>query len=130
MCCNWLGKHKIRMVYSADSMSSYVVFDLGDISYTCFVPGLLQWPYRCVSLVLTSPREILICMIEGLIMACSFILLSGVYGPQIWQSPISELTGNDLFGELTIRDLWVPMVFATFLIAHLPSWYVVVTRIY
>lgn len=62
---------------------------------------------------------------EGLILACTFIILSGYYGPQIWITPISSLV--ELPGPLislstyTIRDIWVYALLFTFFAAHLPS---------
>ena len=59
---------------------------------------------------------------EGLILACSFMILSGVYGPQIWTAPITSLTGRaDLFGDFSIIDIWIPIILVTFFVAHLPA---------
>ena len=54
-------------------------------------------------------------------MACTFMIMSGYYGPQIWTYPITDLLGHaELFGDYSIRDLWVPVVLSTFFFAHLP----------
>lgn len=59
---------------------------------------------------------------EGLILACSIMVLSGYYGPQIWTYPIAKVFGHaELLGEYSILDLWVPMLLATFFVAHLPA---------
>ncbi|KAF1992601.1 Choline/ethanolaminephosphotransferase [Aulographum hederae CBS 113979] len=65
---------------------------------------------------------------EGLIIACSMMFVSSIYGPEIWQHPIItfipglkltfESTG--LSPTTTLRDLWVPIILSTFFIAHLP----------
>ncbi|MCJ1303450.1 hypothetical protein MMC08_006260 [Hypocenomyce scalaris] len=59
---------------------------------------------------------------EGLIMACTIMALSGYYGPQLWTYPISDLFGHpELLGTNSVLDLWVPIVLATFFVAHLPA---------
>lgn len=60
---------------------------------------------------------------EGLIMACLLMCVSGYYGPEIWRQPITDFVGgyHDLLGTTTVVDLWVPIVFGTFLVAHLPA---------
>ena len=58
---------------------------------------------------------------EGLILACTFMTLSGIYGPHIWKDPISDFLGHsEIFGDYSILDGWLPMVLGTFFIAHLP----------
>ena len=50
------------------------------------------------------------------------MILSGVYGPQIWTAPIASFTGRaDLFGDYTIIDIWIPVILVTFFVAHLPA---------
>ncbi|KAF2835547.1 Choline/ethanolaminephosphotransferase [Patellaria atrata CBS 101060] len=61
---------------------------------------------------------------EGLILACTFMVLSGYYGPSIWSTPIVEHIPSlsaYLDFDLSFRDLWVPILFGAFLIAHLPA---------
>ncbi|CAF9910364.1 hypothetical protein IMSHALPRED_009176 [Imshaugia aleurites] len=59
---------------------------------------------------------------EGLILACTVMILSGCYGPQIWHQPISDLVGHsDLIGQNSMIDLWIPIIIGTFLVAHLPA---------
>lgn len=59
---------------------------------------------------------------EGLLLACSFMVASGYYGPHIWAHPIADLVGHsDIFGTYTIRDIWVPILLLSFCIAHLPA---------
>ena len=65
---------------------------------------------------------------EGLIIACTFMCLSGYFGPQIWQLPLSSFLPDSVlkgaWGEYlaaqSIRDLWVPIILGTFVVAHLP----------
>ncbi|OQU95292.1 hypothetical protein CLAIMM_01522 [Cladophialophora immunda] len=59
---------------------------------------------------------------EGLILACSFMVLSGFFGPQFWQYRIADYVGYpQIFGDWVLLDLWVPVVLFAFFAAHLPS---------
>ncbi|KIW91683.1 uncharacterized protein Z519_07651 [Cladophialophora bantiana CBS 173.52] len=59
---------------------------------------------------------------EGLILACSFMLISGLLGPQFWQGRIADYVGYpQIFGDVVLLDLWVPVVLFAFFAAHLPS---------
>lgn len=50
------------------------------------------------------------------------MILSGYYGPQMWHHPISDLLGHsEIIGQNSMIDLWVPIIFGTFLVAHLPA---------
>ncbi|KAI9760064.1 MAG: hypothetical protein M4579_001897 [Chaenotheca gracillima] len=58
---------------------------------------------------------------EGLIIACLIMITSGYYGPQVWTYHISDVVGYpEIFGDYSVRDLWIPLLFSTFLFAHLP----------
>lgn len=67
---------------------------------------------------------------EGLILACTIMLLSGYYGPAIWSTPlvIHFPSFETYLGDTTFRDLWVPILIISFLIAHLPACVVNVAR--
>ncbi|KAL8243617.1 hypothetical protein R6Q59_009875 [Mikania micrantha] len=59
---------------------------------------------------------------EGLILACSVMLASGIYGPQIWTHRVADIVGLDsIFNDLRLRDLWVPVILFAFFAAHLPE---------
>ncbi|KAL8971753.1 MAG: hypothetical protein Q9197_003106 [Variospora fuerteventurae] len=59
---------------------------------------------------------------EGLIIACSMMMLSGYYGPQIWSQPITDLINwPGVFGSVSLLDIWFPVIFGTFLFIHLPA---------
>lgn len=52
------------------------------------------------------------------------MLISGIYGPQVWQTPLVEpfpILHAYLEDKTTIRDLWVPIILGTFCVAHLPA---------
>lgn len=58
---------------------------------------------------------------EGLIIACSLMAASGYYGPEIWTHKLSEVFGDHwIFGDCSIRDIWIPVILGSFLVAHLP----------
>lgn len=64
---------------------------------------------------------------EGIILACTLMILSGYYGTSIWTKRITELIGHDMyignyeiFGTKSIQDIWVPMILFTFFGIHLP----------
>ncbi|KAG0635620.1 hypothetical protein HOY80DRAFT_1011744 [Tuber brumale] len=58
---------------------------------------------------------------EGLIIACSLMVMSGYYGPEIWTYRISDVFGHEwLFEDYSIRDIWIPVILGSFLLAHLP----------
>nr|POE49482.1 putative cdp-alcohol phosphatidyltransferase class-i family protein c22a12.10 [Quercus suber] len=59
---------------------------------------------------------------EGLIIASSIMIISGVCGPTIWHAPLTNYFGNaNIFGTLTVTDIWATVLLSSFLIAHLPS---------
>lgn len=59
---------------------------------------------------------------EGLIIAIAIMIASGYYGPQIWTYKITEcLNYPEIFGDYTVRDLWVTILLGSFLTAHLPA---------
>jgi ethanolaminephosphotransferase len=59
---------------------------------------------------------------EGLLLACTSILISGYYGPQIWSYPVADLLGHpEIFGTYSFRDAWIPILLLSFFIAHLPA---------
>jgi ethanolaminephosphotransferase len=64
---------------------------------------------------------------EGLIIACTIMILSGFYGPEIWNQPISTLINPSYvpsilspLGSSSVRDLWVPVLLFSVFGAHLP----------
>ncbi|KAL8679150.1 MAG: hypothetical protein Q9186_004541 [Xanthomendoza sp. 1 TL-2023] len=59
---------------------------------------------------------------EGLIIACSMMIASGYYGPQIWTQPMTDLIDRpEIFGSASVVDVWIPVIFSTFLFIHLPA---------
>ena len=60
--------------------------------------------------------------LEGLILACTIMILSGIYGPYIWTQPISDLVGYpEIFSSHSIIDLWIPILVVSLFVAHLPA---------
>ncbi|KIW66944.1 hypothetical protein PV04_06224 [Phialophora macrospora] len=59
---------------------------------------------------------------EGLILACSFMVISGYFGSEVWQHRAADYVGFDKYlGDMVFIDLWLPVVLGAFLFAHLPS---------
>lgn len=59
---------------------------------------------------------------EGLIIAIAVMIASGYYGPHIWSYRVADYLGYPhVFGDYTFRELWVYIVFFSFLICHLPA---------
>lgn len=59
---------------------------------------------------------------EGLMIASSIMLASGLYGPEMWHRPMAEIVGYpDQLGSLGVQDVWAMVLLAGFFIAHLPS---------
>lgn len=64
---------------------------------------------------------------EGLIIAASIMALSGIYGPQIWTTPVVEVLGKnytfgyeDQLGDLAVRDVWALTIIGG-LFFHVPG---------
>ena len=69
---------------------------------------------------------------EGLLLACTFMIISGYYGPAIWTEPLADLLGGrlsvlrafgvseDALAHLCIRDLWVAVIVLSLLFTHIP----------
>ncbi|KAL3479027.1 CDP-alcohol phosphatidyltransferase-domain-containing protein [Aspergillus californicus] len=59
---------------------------------------------------------------EGLIIAIAIMIASGWYGPQIWAQPIVKfLNFPGIFGNNSIKDLWIPILLGSFFLGHLPG---------
>ena len=61
---------------------------------------------------------------EGLIIATAMMLVSGIYGPEIWQTPLVKpfpFLHAVLEDKTSIRDVWIPLILGTFLVFHLPA---------
>ncbi|KAI1392741.1 CDP-alcohol phosphatidyltransferase [Hypoxylon trugodes] len=64
---------------------------------------------------------------EGLLIACSLMALSGIYGPGIWTERIVDLVGahnlfgyEHLVGDHSIRDIWILVIVGSLLFGHMP----------
>ncbi|KAH1496218.1 hypothetical protein KXV92_005103 [Aspergillus fumigatus] len=59
---------------------------------------------------------------EGLLVAIGIMIASGYYGPQIWSRPIVEfLNFPRIFGNYSVKDVWVPFLLLSFFVGHLPG---------
>ena len=110
-----------RSLHSFGALSADVFLHLGDVSYSYIVSWLLQWSNRYDGIYQSSPETAEL-RIEGLILGCTCMIISGFYGPQIWTRPITDLINRpDIFGNVSVIDIWIPMLLVTFLTAHLPA---------
>ncbi|KAF9875720.1 CDP-alcohol phosphatidyltransferase [Colletotrichum karsti] len=67
---------------------------------------------------------------EGILIACSVMVVSGIYGPGIWTQPIINLLGEGheqytfgfahLMGDTSIRDIWIGMIVFSLFATHVP----------
>ncbi|KAJ2893251.1 CDP-alcohol phosphatidyltransferase [Zalerion maritima] len=68
---------------------------------------------------------------EGLLIACSIMVVSGIYGPHIWTQPMADLIRDEpLFGfgpqivermgNLDFLDIWITLVLISLVGAHIP----------
>ncbi|KAL2854243.1 CDP-alcohol phosphatidyltransferase-domain-containing protein [Aspergillus pseudoustus] len=59
---------------------------------------------------------------EGLLIGIAIMIASGLYGPQIWARPIVEfLNFPAIFGNNSMKDLWIPILLGSFFLGHLPG---------
>ncbi|KAJ5124829.1 uncharacterized protein N7515_008654 [Penicillium bovifimosum] len=59
---------------------------------------------------------------EGLLIAIGIMVASGIWGPGIWSQPIVNCINiPQIFGNNSVKDLWVPILVGGFLLGHLPG---------
>ena len=55
-------------------------------------------------------------------MACTFMIISGLYGPEIWSQPITDLINKPgILGNVSVIDIWIPFILIAFFTCHLPA---------
>lgn len=63
---------------------------------------------------------------EGLLIACSIMIASGIWGPHIWTLPLADALGDnlpglaDMLGKTSFRDIWVGLIIVSLLAGHIP----------
>lgn len=64
---------------------------------------------------------------EGLLIACSIMALSGIYGPAIWTQPIVDLVGERFLfgyapalGDTSFLDIWIGLILFSLFTTHVP----------
>ncbi|KAI8623956.1 CDP-alcohol phosphatidyltransferase [Xylariaceae sp. FL1651] len=64
---------------------------------------------------------------EGILIACSVMAISGIYGPGIWTERIVDLVGEKylfgyehLVGDHSIRDIWILVIVGSLVLGHMP----------
>lgn len=59
---------------------------------------------------------------EGLLIAMAIMVISGLYGPQVWSLPITNYFNYpQIFGNYSMQDLWVPILLLGFFAGHMPG---------
>jgi ethanolaminephosphotransferase len=60
---------------------------------------------------------------EGIIIACIFMGISGIYGPSFYHQPATEALGLDFIDKsIMVYDIFVAMCLIAFFGIHVPSW--------
>lgn len=52
------------------------------------------------------------------------MIVSGIWGPGIWATPLVQpfpFLSAFIGSTTSLRDMWIPLIFGTFLVAHLPA---------
>ena len=94
---------------------------MGDVPYAYIVSRILQRTYR-YCLICLSFNPMLMLSSEGLILACTTMILSGYYGPEIWTRHLTDLVGYpEIFGTHTFIDIWIPSLLFSLFVVHLPA---------
>ena len=63
---------------------------------------------------------------EGLLIACSLMAASGIWGPQIYSQPLADALGDRfpeiavMLGETTFLDIWVDVIVVSLIVCHVP----------
>lgn len=64
---------------------------------------------------------------EGILIACSLMAISGIYGPDIWTERIIDILGKDnlfgydhVVGDRSIRDIWILIIVGSLVFGHMP----------
>ncbi|KAM0485164.1 hypothetical protein ACHAPX_001145 [Trichoderma viride] len=63
---------------------------------------------------------------EGLLIACGIMIISGIYGPEVFTKPLAHIWGDHLegvahlIGDVSFRDIWVGMIIFLLLTTHIP----------
>lgn len=63
---------------------------------------------------------------EGLLIACAIMVISGIYGPEIWTQPLAGFFGDgfsglkEMLGQTTFRDIWIGLIVGSLVVGHIP----------
>jgi ethanolaminephosphotransferase len=63
---------------------------------------------------------------EGLLIACSLMIISGICGTELWSQPLANILGGhfaglaEILGETSFLDIWVPLIFVSMIACHIP----------
>lgn len=104
-------------------MFTHVLFNMGDLSYPYIIPWILQWTYRYLGRLFSNQSGVTAkLVVEGLILGCLIMILSGYYGPGIWTQRITDFVNwPEIFGDSSVVDHWISILLFSFFVAHLPA---------
>jgi ethanolaminephosphotransferase len=63
---------------------------------------------------------------EGLLIACTIMIMSGIFGPGIWAQPVSTFFGDlippslSIVGTYSVKDIWVPLIVSSLVFTQIP----------
>jgi ethanolaminephosphotransferase len=69
---------------------------------------------------------------EGILIACSIMVISGIYGPGIWTERLVDIFSHRLhlvsglgltaefLGDLSFRDIWITLILFSLFVGHIP----------
>lgn len=63
---------------------------------------------------------------EGIIIACTLMSISAIYGPGFYHQTVGDVVRWEIFkgSQVMVYELFVGMCFFAFFVVHMPSWYV------
>lgn len=61
---------------------------------------------------------------EGVVILCIMYVISGIYGPQIWQTPLSAYVDTlpTFMERMALNDVYIWFVAIMFFLTHVPVW--------
>lgn len=63
---------------------------------------------------------------EGILIAIAMMVISGIWGPHVWQEPIWKLFGEgypgirELLGNTSCQNIWIGLIIVSMIITHIP----------
>lgn len=60
--------------------------------------------------------------VEGILLACGMMLVSGIWGPQVWTQPLYRAFPGlySLIGDSSFADIWTVLLVVSIVVCHIP----------